>query len=83
MDANGTNPVIQHYVRDAQGNIMAIYKLDASTPPPVLSLSDRSRYCSSGIGVDGIAVELPNKPNAYLGYKTPEQFGKINYLKSA
>ena len=53
----------EHYVHDAQGNIMAIYKHSLiQSAPPVYSLQLNSRpiYGSDRLGTDELPVELAN-----------------------
>lgn len=58
---NGGVPALrEHYVRDAQGNIMAIYRYDVESAS--LQVRERPIYGSRRLGVDGFAVELSGAP---------------------
>lgn len=67
----------EHYIRDAQGNVMATYRyemLPVNEPGPgfesSLKLTDRPIYGTSRLGVDAFTLELggigPEDPNPYL-----------------
>jgi hypothetical protein len=77
----------EHYIRDAQGNVMASYrfeKLPVTEPDPgfeaSLKLTERPIYGSARLGVDAHALELgglgPEDPNPYL---LEDPIGKVNY----
>lgn len=58
LDDGGSLESTQYYVRDAQGNIMAIYKLDVTESPAELHLLERPLYGSSRLGVDTEKIKL-------------------------
>ncbi len=58
----GGNGYREHYIRDAQGNIMATYRF-ANTGTASLRLGDRPVYGSSRLGAYGQQVELHSLQN--------------------
>ena len=67
-DANGLRPFTEwkttHYVRDAQGNQMAVYvqSTNAQTQTASFSLKERDLYGSSRIGLDVNELEMVGAP---------------------
>lgn len=77
----------EHYIRDAQGNLMATYRhalLPIGPPEPgteaSLKLTERPIYGSSRLGVDAQALELgglsAESPNPYL---LEDPIGRVHY----
>lgn len=64
-DDMGALQSAQHYVRDAQGNIMAIYNHNLINGSVQFTVGDRSLYGSSRVGVDALTVQLSLNPSAY------------------
>lgn len=86
-DASTPTGYREHYIRDAQGNVMATYRhqlLPVTGPEPgfeaSLKLTERPIYGSSRLGVDAHALELgglgPEDPNPYL---LDNPIGKVHY----
>jgi RHS repeat-associated protein len=69
-DDAGTPLWREHYVRDAHGNIMAIYRAEEVEEELSLKVTDRPIYGSSRLGVDAHTLELGGltfeDPNPYL-----------------
>ncbi|MBK8705993.1 MAG: hypothetical protein IPN33_22180 [Saprospiraceae bacterium] len=61
-DANGVKPPIDwigtYYARDAQGNVMGIYKLTTATAVPSFKVMERNLFGSSRLGSDYSELEL-------------------------
>jgi RHS repeat-associated protein len=77
-DEYGAPTMRTHYIRDAQGNIMATYRHHAASGS--LKLEERPIYGSSRLGVDAHELELGGlsfeDPNPYL---LDNPIGKVNY----
>ncbi|MBK8705991.1 MAG: RHS repeat-associated core domain-containing protein [Saprospiraceae bacterium] len=61
-DANGVKPqndwIGTYYARDAQGNVMGIYKLTTATAVPSFKVIERNLFGSSRLGSDYTELEL-------------------------
>ncbi|WP_435261221.1 RHS repeat-associated core domain-containing protein [Tenacibaculum sp. nBUS_03] len=57
----GSSPVTTYYVRDAQGNVMAVYKKSLQNDQNKLHLEEHHIYGSSRLGILTGALELDNK----------------------
>lgn len=77
----------EHYIRDAQGNIMATYRYTDIAANASLELNDRPLYGSSRVGSLREELELRNEPfdpedanplqNVDLNYELTDHLGNV------